>query len=112
MVLKIVILCNVYYIYFYAFSDDNWDRNDAKVVCRMLGINALYPKATTKSFHGSRRDNFIMDEVKCIGTEETLEDCPHETKDDCGGTEGAGVICSSNKKFWHLACSSHDVCFR
>ena len=71
----------------------------------MLGISALYPKATTKSFHGSRRDNFIMDEVKCIGTEETLEDCPHETKDDCGGTEGAGVICSSNKKYfgiWHV----------
>ena len=43
-----------------------------------------------------------MDEVKCIGTEETLEDCPHVTKDDCGGTEGAGVICSSNKK-WIMA---------
>ena len=34
-----------------------------------------------------------MDEVKCLGTEETLEDCPHNTEDDCEGKEGAGVIC-------------------
>ena len=85
------------YIILY-FSDDNWDRNDAKVVCRMLGLNTSYARATKNSQHGNWRDNFIMDEVKCVGTEETLEDCPHLTTEDCGASEGAGVICHGKMK--------------
>ena len=80
-------------IFIIYFSDDNWDRKDAKVVCRMLGLNTSFAIPTTNSQHGNWRDNFIMDEVKCVGTEETLEDCPHLTTDDCGASEGAGVVC-------------------
>ena len=64
----------------------------------MLGLNASFAMATKKSQHGNWRGNFIMDEVKCVGTEETLEDCPHLTIHDCGVNEGAGVICLGKMK--------------
>jgi len=71
--------------------DDSWDDHDATVVCRMLG----YPGGnhTAKSAYGSVPDTFIMDDVVCAGTEETLWECGHKTTEDCGVGEGAGVIC-------------------
>ena len=75
------------------FSDDSWDDNDAKVVCRMLGFNETFARAFIKSVFGRVEDNFIMDDVKCVGTEESLEDCPHSSEDNCDEKEGAGVIC-------------------
>ena len=72
----------------------------------MLQLNTVYARATIKSHHGSKRDNFIMDDVKCTGTEDTLEDCPHKSQDDCGPREGAGVICYGKyMKLSRIACS-------
>ena len=36
-----------------------------------------------------------MDNVRCEGDESSLDKCPHRTEDeeDCGTSEGAGVIC-------------------
>ena len=59
----------------------------------MMELNTLYAKATTKSRYGNTEDNFIMDDVVCKGTESSLEECSYNTKDNCGGEEGAGVIC-------------------
>ena len=75
------------------FSDDEWNDNAAKVVCRLLGYNETFAKATIKSAFGQVEDNFIFDDVSCRGNEKYLEDCPHKTTDDCGAGEGAGVIC-------------------
>ena len=38
--------------------------------------------------------NFIMDDVNCGGNENTLFDCGYNKHDDCGSSEGAGVVCS------------------
>ena len=35
-----------------------------------------------------------MDNVNCGGSENTLWDCHHEKYHNCGGDEGAGVVCS------------------
>ena len=78
--------------------DDQWDINDAHVVCRMLG----YPKAlgfTSQSAFGGAQDGPIwMDEVNCTGSEDTLAACPHYGwgNSDCDHTEDAGVICDFN----------------
>ena len=80
------------------FSDDAWDREDAQVVCRMLGLNTKYAENTTKSRFGNVEDNFIMDNVACKGTEDSLEDCRYRGIDDCKGTEAAGVICHGKKR--------------
>lgn len=36
---------------------------------------------------------FSYDDVKCIGTEATLNDCPHANAANCLAREGAGVVC-------------------
>ena len=77
--------------------DDNWDKKDADVVCRMLG----YPSAqtvyrqSTPFGHGS--GNFILDDVACVGTETSVFDCPHQGNHNCGPSEWAGVKCTSSK---------------
>ena len=80
------------------FSDDIWDREDAQVACRMLGFNPEYAENTTKSRFGNVEDNFIMDNVACKGTEDSLEDCRYRGIDDCKGTEAAGVICHGKER--------------
>ena len=39
-------------------------------------------------------DDFIMDDVNCGGSKNTLLDCDYTKYDNCGPTEGAGVVCS------------------
>ena len=99
--------------------DDDHNAQNAKVVCRfakntrkcltfaflllqnhkrnftrMLG----YPfgQATMKSHFGRVSSTFKMDDVRCTGNEASLLDCRHNTVDDCGPDEGAGVICSNS----------------
>ena len=36
---------------------------------------------------------FALDNVKCVGNESSLNDCPHLDDDDCDFGEGAGVVC-------------------
>ena len=45
-----------------------------------------------------------MDDVRCVGNETTLLDCPHTTQENCGPNEGAGVICGVGKPHfcWEL----------
>ncbi|XP_066467752.1 T-cell differentiation antigen CD6 [Tiliqua scincoides] len=81
--------------------DDNWDLNDAEVVCRQLGCgwaiharNASYFQKGTGPIH--------LDEVKCSGNESYLWDCPSERNHDCGHKEDAGVVCSEHQE-WRLS---------
>jgi len=78
--------------------DDGWDDTDAEVVCRELGFSGGY--ATTESKYGDvnleRQSGF--DDVRCNGYESSLVDCRHESYDDCGDSEGAGVVCYEDTK--------------
>ena len=74
--------------------DDEWDINDANVVCRQLG----YPGAA-RSIPGSKVPDgsgpIMLDEVSCNGTEQNLSSCSHQgwRNHDCRHTEDAGVEC-------------------
>ena len=70
---------------------------------RQLGY--LYGQATINSFFGAVSDDFAMDNVACTGDEEYIWRCPHETSEaeDCGGHEGAGVVCSNGQ--YHILIS-------
>merc|ERR1719153_758957 len=74
--------------------DDGWDDTDANVVCKELGFTAG-GYSTKESYFGKvdleRQSGF--DEVRCSGRESSLVDCRHESHDDCGDGEGAGVVC-------------------
>ena len=60
---------------------------------RMLGYPFGQP--ILQSQFGAVNTTFKMDDVKCIGNETSLLDCPHATRHDCGSHEGAGVKCSN-----------------
>ena len=60
---------------------------------RMLGF--VHGTPTLESQFGQVNSTFRMDQVECTGNESTLLDCPHNTEDDCGAGQGAGVICYS-----------------
>ena len=48
---------------------------------------------TSQSYFGTVNKTFAMDDVQCLGNEATILACPHNSEDNCGGHEGAGVIC-------------------
>ena len=81
--------------------DDGWDMQDAWVVCKQLGFPSVL-SATTSSKFGRVPSTFRMDNVGCTGEEASLLECEHDRIDNCGGSEGAGVICSNNFTGKHL----------
>merc|ERR1712212_528709 len=75
--------------------DDIATPENAEVVCRQLGYLGGY--ITTNSFFGRVSSDFIMDDVNCNGTEEYIWRCPHDTEENCGGSDGMGVVCSNEE---------------
>ena len=64
------------------------------MVCRFFGLEVNKAVAKTSSEYGKLSEsNYIMDDVECAGTENSLFDCPHATTHNCGLTEAAGVVC-------------------
>ena len=75
--------------------DDRWDLNDAQVVCRQLGFG-LALAARTMSYYGQGSGEIWLDNVNCIGTELTIENCSHNGWgiENCAHREDAGVKCA------------------
>lgn len=75
--------------------DDLWDIEDAHVVCRQLncgkGVSAL-----GSGYFGEGRGSIFLDDVKCQGSERSLDQCHHQglSVHNCGHQEDASVICS------------------
>ena len=81
--------------------DTNWDIQDARVVCRMLG----YPTAvaaTLRSSFARGIGRMWLDNVGCTGTEEHIGLCSHPGwgvyNKFCSRGREAGVICGGG--FW------------
>ena len=76
--------------------DDDWDMNDARVVCRHLGFsNAV--RALGSAHFGTGSGEVWLDNVGCSGSESSIENCSHNGwgVGDCTHKEDASVICSS-----------------
>ncbi|XP_041470263.1 deleted in malignant brain tumors 1 protein-like [Lytechinus variegatus] len=76
--------------------DDYWDLDDATVVCSMLGFGRAVD-APTRAHFGQGTDPIWLDDVRCVGDESELTDCPRNAfgTNNCGHSEDAGVICSA-----------------
>eukprot|EP00057_Strongylocentrotus_purpuratus_P018553 XP_011673027.1 PREDICTED: deleted in malignant brain tumors 1 protein-like [Strongylocentrotus purpuratus] len=82
---------------------DNWDIDDANVVCRSLGLGEAIEKTTVVDYYQDYPDDaevvddIFLDEVQCIGNESILLDCPHSALGvhDCNHTQDATVTCNT-----------------
>ena len=59
--------------------DDNWDEDDATVVCRQLGLGSAVTAHTRPTPFGEGTGPIWMDEVYCKGHETELVKCPQHT---------------------------------
>jgi hypothetical protein len=73
--------------------DDSWGMEEAEVVCRQLGFPGAVNSTMGNQFGPVYTSRFSMDNVECTGMEDDIQSCSHESSDDCGDQEGAGVIC-------------------
>ncbi|XP_071836651.1 scavenger receptor cysteine-rich domain-containing protein DMBT1-like isoform X2 [Apostichopus japonicus] len=74
--------------------DDNWDDNDASVICRQLGFGSS-GTAIGRAHFGAGSGKIWIDEVACSGHEANIEECGSGGWGfhDCRHGEDAGVYC-------------------
>ncbi|XP_030012387.1 deleted in malignant brain tumors 1 protein-like [Sphaeramia orbicularis] len=75
--------------------DDDWDLNDAQVVCRQLGCGTALSAPGSAHF-GQGTGLIWFNDVACTGDEETLFKCSNRRlwNHKCAHDEDAGVVCS------------------
>ncbi len=75
--------------------DDNFDINDAHVVCRQLGFGTA-ASITVNSHYGQVSSSHVVDDLNCSGTEDGIGACSFTdmNSENCSETEGAGVVCN------------------
>ncbi|XP_050975787.1 deleted in malignant brain tumors 1 protein [Labeo rohita] len=89
--------------------DDDWDMNDAAVVCRQLRCGRAVSAYSSAHF-GQGSGQIWLDDVGCSGSESSLTQCPHRPigTHNCGHSEDAGVVCSVNLQQPNISHSAPD----
>ncbi|KAJ8353965.1 hypothetical protein SKAU_G00215320 [Synaphobranchus kaupii] len=74
--------------------DDNWDLEDASVVCNQLSCGSAFRATGEGGVFGAGSGPIFLDKVNCTGTERDLWDCSGLRRSNCTHKEDAGVVCS------------------
>ncbi|XP_063956214.1 deleted in malignant brain tumors 1 protein-like isoform X3 [Lytechinus pictus] len=78
--------------------DDDWDDNDAMVVCRQLGFLGDVGRANGLARYGQGTGPIYLDDVLCEGNEARLDECGSNGWyiSNCEHSEDAGVYCPTD----------------
>ncbi|CAL1544670.1 unnamed protein product [Lymnaea stagnalis] len=84
--------------------DDSWDEANAAVICRKMGFR-YGGQVMIKSHFGEGAGPIWLDNVRCNGKEDSLENCAHEGwgKSDCDHSEDVGVKCYLTFSFHYIS---------
>ena len=76
---------------------DNWDINDARVVCRQLGFQFALD-VYGSAHYGQGTGPILLDDIDCLGSESALLLCRHSgiENHDCDHSKDASVLCSGD----------------
>uniref|UniRef100_A0A3Q4HSU6 SRCR domain-containing protein n=1 Tax=Neolamprologus brichardi TaxID=32507 RepID=A0A3Q4HSU6_NEOBR len=90
--------------------DDNWDLNDAQVVCRELNCGTALGAPPFAQF-GAGTGQIWLDNVTCSGNENSLTECQHSGfgSNKCGHDHDAGAICSGENFFFPIIYTMSDT---
>ena len=77
---------------------DDWDINDARVVCRQLGFRYALD-AYQSAYYGEGTGRILLDDVHCLGNESSLDSCRHGGvgSHNCDHSKDAGVRCGNSE---------------
>ncbi|XP_025102819.1 uncharacterized protein LOC112569288 isoform X1 [Pomacea canaliculata] len=78
--------------------DDEFDKNDGQVACRMLGFDSSGALVVGSSVFGEGSGQILLDNLACMGTEASLEQCRHNGyySENCAHIEDVGVLCNNS----------------
>ena len=78
--------------------DDGWDWNDAQVVCRELDIGQAIV-ARHSAFYGQGSGQIWLDDVNCVGTEQSIRNCSHRRwgSHNCHHGNDASIDCAAGR---------------
>ncbi|KAH9510231.1 Deleted in malignant brain tumors 1 protein [Bulinus truncatus] len=93
--------------------DNGWTNSEARVVCSMLGYNRDSAVAVRlNGFNTTYPKDFLLEDVRCRGTEENLLNCSHTPygAHGCRSQKLAGVICLQDRhgKYVRLSNSGQN----
>ena len=90
--------------------DDEWDLNDAEVVCRQLGFGPAIV-AKRNGFYEQGSGEIWLDDLNCVGTESNIGHCLHRGWGfhDCRHSEDAGIMCADPSGNLALVCVLSNI---